>query len=111
MFATNFTVDEAHVRYTRGRDNLTTWGEDVTPATGKTMTNAFCKTCGTLMWRQGAAFPGTKFMRVGTVDDLHLHETVLRPKKEYFVENRPNWWHGVANAKQIEGFFEKESSA
>src|SRR5438045_2804743 len=39
MFATNFTVDEAHVRYIRGSDNLTTWGEDVTPSTGKKMTN------------------------------------------------------------------------
>jgi hypothetical protein len=106
MFATNFTVNDKYIRYIRGEDNLTTWGEDVTTSTGKTMTNGFCKTCGTLMWRQGAAFPGTKFMRVGTVDDENLHQTVLRPQKEYFVENRVGWWHGVENAKQIEGFFE-----
>ncbi|KAJ9122859.1 hypothetical protein QFC24_003897 [Naganishia onofrii] len=106
MFATNFTVQEDSIRYTRGSDNLTTWGQNETPVTGGTMTNAFCKTCGTLMWRQGSSFPGTKFMRVGTVDDLHLHETVLRPQKEYFIENRPDWWHGVEHAKQIVGFFE-----
>lgn len=34
-------------------------------------------------------------MRIGTVDDFHLHETKLRPQKEIFVKGRVGWWGGM----------------
>jgi len=95
MFATNMTIDDKYLKHIRGQDNLSSWGQDKTPLSGKTMTNSFCKTCGTLMYRAGAAFPGTKFLRVGTVDDFSLHETVLAPQVELFVKDRVGWFHGV----------------
>ena len=104
MFATNFTARDSHIRYVRGEDNITRWGQAETTATKGSMTNGFCKTCGTLMYREGASFPGWKFLRVGTVDDFDLHDTLLRPKIEQFIESRPNFWHGVDGAKQVEGF-------
>ena len=106
MFATNVTTLDTHTRFTRGEDNLTYFGQDHTTHTGKTMTNAFCKTCGTLMYRQGSAFPGTKFVRVGIVDDLRLHEEVLKPQIELFTKTRVGWWHGLGadGVKEDEGF-------
>lgn len=68
------------------------------------MTNGFCKTCGTLMFRQGSSYPGVKFLRVGTVDDLRLHDTVLKPRVEQFTSDRVEWFHGVDTARQVTGF-------
>jgi hypothetical protein len=104
MFATNFTTLDSHTRFTRGEDNLTTFRQDKTPTTGGSMTNGFCKTCGTLMYRQGSSFPGTKFLRVGTVDNVTLHNSVFSPDTEYFVEERPGWLHPVGEAKRVQGF-------
>lgn len=107
MFATNFTTKDEYTSYARGEDNVQTWSENKTPITGGYMTNGFCKTCGTLMWRQGSSFPGTRFMRVGTVDDIALHESVLKPTVEYFTKDRVEWFHGVSGAKQLKGFFDE----
>ena len=103
MFATIFTCDDKYLRYSRGENNLTTWAQDATPRSGERMTNAFCETCGTLMWRKGDIMPGAKFMRVGTVDDISLHDTVLKPKKEIFAENRSARWHGVPGVDHFDG--------
>lgn len=75
------------------------------------MTNGFCKTCGTLMYRQGSRFPGTYFLRVGTVDDFRLHETVLKPEIEQYTGVRVDWLCGIPGAKQVEQFaFHKAAS-
>ncbi|WVW80515.1 hypothetical protein I302_102499 [Kwoniella bestiolae CBS 10118] len=103
MFATNFTTLDSHTRFSRGEDHLTTFSQDKTTESGKTMTNGFCRTCGTLMYRKSDAYPGTRFLRVGTVDDLNLHQTVLKPKDEMFVATRVGWWDGVKGAKQWDG--------
>ncbi|KAK9349564.1 Mss4-like protein, partial [Lipomyces doorenjongii] len=68
MFASNFTVADAHLKHLRGRDNLRTFSQSRTIASGNTMTNYFCSTCGTLMYRVGSAFPGQSILRIGTVD-------------------------------------------
>lgn len=57
MFCSNFVVLDTHVKHLRGQDNLTAWGEKETIASGGMMTNYFCKTCGTLMYRIGEKFP------------------------------------------------------
>jgi len=38
----------------------------------------------------------------GTVDDLSLMEGVLKPRREVFVKDRVNWFHGVEGARQSE---------
>ncbi|KAK5243813.1 hypothetical protein LTR40_012417, partial [Exophiala xenobiotica] len=88
MFASNFTVDDKYLKHLRGQDNLKTFGQSRTIASGKMMTNYFCSTCGTLMYRVGAAFPGKSILRIGTVDDFTLHETKLKPQIEQFVKDR-----------------------
>ena len=102
MFASNFTVADAFLTHVRGRDNLTAYGQSHTIASGKRMTNYFCSTCGTLMYRVGEAFPGCSILRIGTVDDFHLHETKLRPKREIYVKDRVTWLSPVEGAKQME---------
>ena len=59
------------------------------------MTNFFCRTCGTLMYRVGTAFPGCSILRLGTVDDFNLVETKLKPRREIFVKDRVAWLPGV----------------
>lgn len=103
MFASNFTVLDTHLKHLRGQENLKTWGQSRTPASGKTMTNFFCNTCGSLMYRVGAAFPGMSILRIGSVDDFTLHETLLKPTVEQFIEYRVGWLPGVEGIKHIEG--------
>lgn len=55
------------------------------------------------MYRVGAAFPDQSILRIGTVDDFHLHETMLRPRVEQFTKDRVGWLCGVEVVKQIEG--------
>ncbi|KAF7354780.1 putative glutathione-dependent formaldehyde-activating gfa [Mycena sanguinolenta] len=101
MFASNFTVLDTHLTHLRGRENLTSFSQSHTIASGNTMTNYFCSTCGTLMYRVSSGFPGTSVLRLGTVDDFHLHETKLKPRVEQFTENRVAWLHGAEGVKQV----------
>ncbi|KAG0649152.1 hypothetical protein D0Z07_4546 [Hyphodiscus hymeniophilus] len=108
MFASNFTIDDEHLKHVRGREDLKTFSQSRTVAggkTGNTMTNYFCSTCGTLMYRVGQAFPGRNFLRIGTVDDFSLHETKLLPQVEQFTKDRVSWLHPVAGVKQSEGLY------
>jgi hypothetical protein len=101
VFASNFTVNDTHLKHLRGRDNLKTFGQSHTIASGGMMTNYFCRTCGTLMYRIGARFPGLSILRLGTVDDPSLVEAELRPTRELFVKDRAGWLHPIEGAKQI----------
>ncbi|KAF9063847.1 Mss4-like protein [Rhodocollybia butyracea] len=103
MFASNFTVADTHLKHLRGRDNLKTFSQNITIIDGHTMTNYFCSTCGSLMYRVGSAFPGMSILRIGTVDDFHLHETKLKPTVEQYIEYRESWLGAVEGLKQVEG--------
>ncbi|KAJ6516504.1 Mss4-like protein [Mycena sanguinolenta] len=103
MFASNFAVYDTHLTHVRGRENLTEFSQSRTIASGSTMTNYFCATCGTLMYRVSTGFPGISTLRIGTVDDFHLHETKLKPQVEQFIERRVGWLHGAEGVKQVEG--------
>ncbi|KAF7345655.1 Glutathione-dependent formaldehyde-activating GFA protein [Mycena venus] len=94
MFASNFSVLDTHLTHIRGRENLAAFGQGKTIASKNTMTNYFCSTSG---------FPGMSILRIGTVDDFHLHETKLKPKREQFVENRVAWLHCLEGVKQFKG--------
>jgi hypothetical protein len=107
MFASNFTVDNIYLKHLRGRENMTTYSTSRSIASGKVMTNYFCKTCGTLMYRVGERFPGMSILRIGTIDDFNLQETKLKPQVEQFVKTRVGWFSGV----EIEGIEHKEGTA
>ncbi|KAJ6127983.1 hypothetical protein N7471_009200 [Penicillium samsonianum] len=103
MFASNVTIADSHLRHLRGRETLKAFSQSRTIASGNNMTNYFCSTCGTLMYRVGAAFPGMSILRIGTVDDFNLHETKLKPRVEQFVKDRVGWMHDVEGVEKVEG--------
>ncbi|KAJ7208499.1 Mss4-like protein [Mycena pura] len=109
MFASNFSIADRHLTHVRGRENLTAFGQSRTIGSGNTMTNHFCSTCGTLMYRVSSGFPGMSILRIGTVDDFHLHETKLKPQREQFVERRVEWLHPLDGVKQVEGTYNPEN--
>ncbi|KIW28638.1 uncharacterized protein PV07_08282 [Cladophialophora immunda] len=105
MFASNFVVADPDVTHLRGKDNLTVFSQSKTIASGNTMTNYFCSTCGTLMYRISSRNPDMLVLRIGTVDDFHLHETKLKPQVEQFVKDRVSWLSGAEGVQQVEGSF------
>ncbi|KAF1960244.1 hypothetical protein CC80DRAFT_590530 [Byssothecium circinans] len=109
VFASNFSVLDTHVRFLRGESNLKTFSQKTTIKRGHQMTNHFCGTCGTLMYRVGEGFPGVKIMRIGTVDDFAVMEGALRPREELFVERKVGWlgdW-GVEGVVGVRGMGER----
>jgi hypothetical protein len=104
MFASNFVVRLSHLTYLRGQENLTQYSTTKSVGTDNTMSNHFCKTCGSLLYRIGTGFPGMAIMRIGTVDDFNLMETKLRPRVEQFVKDRVNWLEGAKGVPQVDGY-------
>ncbi|KAJ7628868.1 Mss4-like protein [Roridomyces roridus] len=104
MFASNFVVTDTHLTHLRGKENLSTYSQSHTIASGNVMTNSFCKTCGTLMYRTGSGLPGMSVLRLGTVDDFNLVETKLKPRVEQFVKDRVAWVGGKG-LEQTEGSY------
>lgn len=103
MFASNFIVADTHLQHVRGRENLSTFSQSKTIASGQAMTNYFCSTCGSLMYRVGEAYPGSSILRIGTVDDFNLHETKLKPRVEQYTKDRVGWLSAAEGMKQVEG--------
>jgi hypothetical protein len=100
MFSSAFSILDTHLTHIRGRDSLTAFGQSNTIASGNLMTNFFCSTCGTLMYRVGQ--PGASLLRLGTVDDFHLHETKLKPKREIWCKDRVSWINPLNDVEQFE---------
>jgi hypothetical protein len=100
MYASNFFVLDTHLKHLRGQSNLRTFAQRKTIASGGLMTNYFCETCGTLMYRVGEKFPGQSILRIGTVDDFSLMEGVLKPKMEIWTGSKVNWVGEVQGAKK-----------
>ncbi|KAK1812871.1 hypothetical protein LTR12_012755 [Friedmanniomyces endolithicus] len=100
MFASNSIVKDSSLKHVKGQDKLTEYSQSKTIASGNNMTNYFCSVCGTLMYRRSSGFPGMSITRIGTVDDLKLHETKLKPKLEVFTKDRVSWFPGVQSAEQ-----------
>jgi hypothetical protein len=100
MFASNFTVKDSSLVHLQGQDKLTAWSQADTISTGNTMTNYFCKVCGTLMYRVTSGLPEHSILRIGTIDDFSLHETKLKPWREQFVKDRVSWFTGGVGVKQ-----------
>ncbi|SPO06813.1 uncharacterized protein DNG_09507 [Cephalotrichum gorgonifer] len=103
MFASNFVILDTHLKHLRGRENLTAYGQSATIGSGENMTNYFCSTCGSLMYRVGTKFPGASILRIGTVDDFNLAETALKPRVEQYIQDRVAWLGCAEGVKQVEG--------
>jgi hypothetical protein len=101
MFSSLISIEDSYVKHIRGREKLSTYSQSRTTNSGKLMTNYFCSTCGTLMYRLSEAFPGRSFLRLGTVDDFHLHETKLKPTRETHVEDRVDWLCAIEGTGQV----------
>ncbi|WAO87661.1 CENP-V/GFA domain-containing protein [Fusarium falciforme] len=104
MFTTGFIILDSHLRHVRGEENLKQFGQsDTIERKGNLMTNFFCSTCGSLMYRRAESYPGASILRAGTVDDFKLAETALRPTIEQYGKHRVDWLKGIEGAKQSEG--------
>ncbi|GKT47620.1 uncharacterized protein ColSpa_07801 [Colletotrichum spaethianum] len=102
MFCSNFTVADGHLRYIRGKEDLKSFSQSRTIATGNDMTNYFCGTCGTLLYRVSSGLPDMSILRIGTVDDFRLAETKLKPQVEQFVGTRVSWLAPVDGVMQMD---------
>ncbi|KAF8323115.1 hypothetical protein DL93DRAFT_2070593 [Clavulina sp. PMI_390] len=107
MFASNFSIADSYLTHVRGEDNLTQFGQSHTIGRqGNLMTNYFCKTCGSLMYRRGSGYAGMYICRLGTVDDFNLVEQSLRPTIEQFMKDRVEWLGApFGEMKHSEGLF------
>ncbi|KAJ5588350.1 hypothetical protein N7537_011028 [Penicillium hordei] len=103
MFTTAFIVADTHLKHIRGQQTLKSFSQSKTIASGKAMTNFFCSTCGSLMYRISEVFPGYSILRTGTVDDFTLHETKLKPRCEVYTSNRVGWLPGAIDVEQVKG--------
>lgn len=103
MFATNFIIADTYLKHLRGQEILKHFRQSKTITSGKAMTNCFCSSCGTLMYRISEAFPGHSILRTGTVDDFNLHETKLKPRVEVYTKDRVGWLCSANGTDQIEG--------
>ncbi|PKX88647.1 GFA family protein [Aspergillus novofumigatus IBT 16806] len=103
MFASNFVIKDEHLKHIRGQSNLKTFSQNKTIASHAVMTNYFCNTCGSLMYRVADRLPGASILRLGTVDDFNLVETRLKPTIEIFVKDRVGWFTGVSG-EEVERF-------
>ncbi|KAM5360857.1 hypothetical protein ACJZ2D_013486 [Fusarium nematophilum] len=104
VFTTGFVILDTHLRHIRGEENLTQFSQSQTiERKGNVMTNFFCSTCGSLMYRRAVGYPGASLLRAGTVDDFKLAETALRPTVEQYGKHRVDWLKGIENVEQLEG--------
>ncbi|GKT48750.1 uncharacterized protein ColSpa_08931 [Colletotrichum spaethianum] len=103
MFSSIVVVADTHLKHLRGRKNLKEYTQSKTVETGVNMSNYFCATCGSLMYRISERMPGVSLLRLGTVDDFSLHETKLMPKTEIFTKDRVSWCKALEGAVQFKG--------
>ncbi|KAI1118197.1 Mss4-like protein [Nemania sp. NC0429] len=103
MFASNIIVKDEYIKHLRGGENLKTFTQSATIDSGKNMTNWFCQTCGTLMYRTSEKHSDVKILRLGTVDDFNLAETKLRPRTEQYIRDRVSWFSGCDGTRKAEG--------
>ncbi|EXA36349.1 hypothetical protein FOQG_09045 [Fusarium oxysporum f. sp. raphani 54005] len=101
MFTTGILVLDTHLKHIRGEENLKQFSQsDTIERDGSAMTNFFCSTCGSLMYRRSSAYAGVSVLRGGTVDDFRLVETVLKPDVEQFCRHRVGWLTGIEGLRQ-----------
>ncbi|KAH6898035.1 Mss4-like protein [Thelonectria olida] len=104
MFSSLIVILDTHLRHIRGEENLKQYSQSQTiERKGNAMTNFFCSTCGSLMYRRAAGYPGASLLRLGTVDDFKLAETKLRPECEQYLKYRVGWLQDIEKVHHVEG--------
>ncbi|KAM0346003.1 hypothetical protein ACHAPU_006057 [Fusarium lateritium] len=104
MFTTAFVVLDTHLKHVRGQDNLQEYSQSETiERQGNTMSNFFCRTCGSLMYRKAESYPGASLLRSGTVDDFRLVKTVLKPGVEQYIKHRVDWLEDIPGMPHVDG--------
>lgn len=69
---------------------------------GREITSQFCGDCGSTLFRDGAAFPGAKVVKVGVMDDMDALDNA-KPAVELYAPQRVNWVPATGNADQAPG--------
>lgn len=74
---------------------------------GRDITNHFCSTCGTVLFRTGGApaVKGLIGLRAGVLDDQSIVDASA-PMMEVFVERRQKWRKEIDGAIQMNGKYE-----
>ncbi|KAI1504742.1 Mss4-like protein [Biscogniauxia marginata] len=91
-YSTNLIVPDAEFRVLAGTPKRIAKIAD----SGHEIASHFCPDCGTTLWREGPAFPGSKIVKAGVLDDENaLGE--LNPTVELFVSRRPGWVAGPSS--------------
>lgn len=103
MFTSAFLVLDTHLTHIRGEENLKEFRQsDTIVRDDSTMSNFFCSTCGSLMYRRSSRVPGS-ILRIGTVDDFKLAETALKPEYELYTKHRVGWLKDIEGMGHMEG--------
>ncbi|GFF91527.1 hypothetical protein IFM53868_06536 [Aspergillus udagawae] len=71
---------------------------------GNDIVNTFCSDCGTTLFREGQAMPGTRFLKAGILDDPTCLNA-FKPQGEIFVSRRVDWLSPVPGASQKQELF------
>lgn len=69
--------------------------------TSNLIASHFCPECGTTMYRTSSRFPGHSVMKIGTIDDLQVHD-VSKPVQEHFARSRVAWLGPIEGALECE---------
>lgn len=74
---------------------------------GRDITNHFCATCGTVLFRTGGApnVAGLIGLRAGVLDDQSIINDSA-PMMEVYVERRPKWRKEIEGAIQMNSKYE-----
>ena len=71
---------------------------------GNVIVNTFCGDCGTTLFREGQAMPGTRFLKAGILDDPNCINT-FKPQGEIFASRRVSWLKPISGAAQKQELF------
>ncbi|KAI5272018.1 hypothetical protein E4T47_04689 [Aureobasidium subglaciale] len=100
IFTSAFVIEKTVLKHIRDEHDLTQYSTTV--EAGNTMSDFFCKTCGSLMYRQSSQYPDLLVPRTGTIDNLEFPETKLKPQVEVFCRSSVGWFGGLEDVRQMQ---------
>jgi hypothetical protein len=72
-------------------------------SSGKDVTYNYCSNCPTILFVQAEAMNGVNIVKMGTLDDEEVYNSLGKPQMEIYTRNRPQWCEAIEGAKQSEG--------
>ncbi|KAF3797545.1 hypothetical protein GCG54_00008537 [Colletotrichum gloeosporioides] len=95
-FAVNWVVPASQLSVTDGASLK----EFTAPAlSGNPVTNHFCGSCGTTLWREGPKTQGLCYVKAGILDDADA-VNMRKPSAEIFTTRRIEWMKPMEGALQ-----------